>query len=210
MHLAGLWKMGLPENLLWTSDSCPTGNKRNSGVAPSWPWASVDGGIYFNLRTAWSNVDRPLRPRVLEATIEHYGDPFGQIIRGSIIIQGLMLKVILSPPNEYERFNFKARPATYSRTLIYWDYQHAAAEYGNIPLFFLVIAAERDNNGNLRPKGLMLHPTNEHRGQYHRVGVIKYAKPMGDFIAFLRSTERLEEGFYRSFDPELGYEIEII
>lgn len=50
-YLAGMWKIGLPRELLWVTRPSGPGNSppRRSPVyrAPSWSWASIDGGINY-------------------------------------------------------------------------------------------------------------------------------------------------------------------
>jgi hypothetical protein len=50
-YLAGLWKIGLPRDLLWVTKPSGPGSPppRRSTVyrAPSWSWASIDGGIDY-------------------------------------------------------------------------------------------------------------------------------------------------------------------
>ncbi len=58
MHLAGLWKTDLREQLRWryTLDpSCPDDKQHNrsrtlSYYAPTWSWASFDGAVYTDSR----------------------------------------------------------------------------------------------------------------------------------------------------------------
>ncbi|KAF6789082.1 heterokaryon incompatibility protein [Colletotrichum sojae] len=82
-YLAGMWKEHLAHQLLWTVAG--KRRQRPSWRAPTWSWASVDGGAYY--RTYWYH-DTFLREakhyvQVLDVWTTSVGpDPFGQVSNG--------------------------------------------------------------------------------------------------------------------------------
>ena len=95
-YLAGLWQDTLFEDLFWhkrpaTSTSLPRPAKYR---APSWSWASVDGGVEAAL-SKWKTSDKQsgrceiVRCEVILANTQL---PFGQVTAGTLVIRATLVK----------------------------------------------------------------------------------------------------------------------
>jgi hypothetical protein len=93
-YIAGLWKTDLPICLLWHVTGSSTPSRPVEWRAPSWSWASVDGGVgFFNERYQFS-----FRPhvRIEECVSEPVSvDPFGKVRKAKIRIAGDLVPVTL-------------------------------------------------------------------------------------------------------------------
>ncbi|OTB09368.1 hypothetical protein M426DRAFT_18015 [Hypoxylon sp. CI-4A] len=88
IYLAGLWKHDMPGNLLWR----PTMQKPRQVFpyrAPSWSWASLDGGIFFMFSRA-----RPHIVDIIGAEMKPPGiDGAGELKAGVLTLRGHVVKV---------------------------------------------------------------------------------------------------------------------
>jgi len=100
-YKAGIWLKDLPQGLLWYTPR-PDATKASPYVAPSWSWASISSGPYYDLRLLEDltpNEDlihlfgpRP-KPRGVATVLDIeltmcQEDPFGQIESGFMRLQG--------------------------------------------------------------------------------------------------------------------------
>ncbi|AEO65242.1 uncharacterized protein THITE_35556 [Thermothielavioides terrestris NRRL 8126] len=103
-YLAGLWKSGLIEGLLWHKaqpgrDITPTPEY----VAPSWSWASVIGPLQFPIYTWYTQrafwkakmADfEPLAEYVRHSTVNRDADPYGRLAEGYLVLKAPLLPVL--------------------------------------------------------------------------------------------------------------------
>jgi hypothetical protein len=90
-YLAGLWKMGLAQGLLWTKSH--PGQKLANFRAPSWSWASCNGSVRF----AYGHRDREeSQITILKAECMLQGiDAFGEVSGGFLHIYGRVMPAML-------------------------------------------------------------------------------------------------------------------
>ncbi|KUJ17720.1 HET-domain-containing protein [Mollisia scopiformis] len=82
-YLAGLWRGQIEEQLCWRRHHSKPIIKRPTWRAPSWSWASIDGGVGWY--QPQSKVLETQYAHVLDANTTLYGkDPFGQVAGGTI------------------------------------------------------------------------------------------------------------------------------
>ena len=93
-YLAGLWKIDLPICLLWYVTGSPPPSRPEEWRAPTWSWASIDGGVgFFNERYQFSFKSHV---RVGECFCDPMSvDPFGKVRKARIKIVGDLVPVIL-------------------------------------------------------------------------------------------------------------------
>jgi len=89
IYLAGLWYYSLKKDLCWwgsASKLIPSLHRPKQYRAPSWSWASLDGGIFF-----YSVSDKTTSPHleILDASTQVAGrNPLGQVSSGSLRLRG--------------------------------------------------------------------------------------------------------------------------
>jgi hypothetical protein len=90
IYLAGFWRNGFAEELLWYPAALAKDPRHNDlqapmrWRAPSWTWASVDGAVKF-----WSYFDEDLDIEVVDASPGVKGiDPYGEVAYGSATLHG--------------------------------------------------------------------------------------------------------------------------
>jgi hypothetical protein len=82
VYLAGLWKEDIEDQLCWSSLKA---QKRPAYRAPSWSWASVDGGVSYH--SSQEGVLEERYAHLVDAKMDLLGlDPFGQVSSGEIRI----------------------------------------------------------------------------------------------------------------------------
>lgn len=92
-YLAGLWSYRLRESLLWKCLDAEQSKGRNTDVAPSWSWASMNAKCEFNLPMAFQIVDS--LAEVLEAIVSPVTPThlFGRVLSGGMVrIRGPLLR----------------------------------------------------------------------------------------------------------------------
>jgi hypothetical protein len=94
-YLAGLWSKSLARNLLWhvVGDSVHTRSK--VWRAPTWSWASMDGGVNYFERFHHHVFDSAVE--IVDAQCTPLSaDHFGQVSSGFILLTGRLVKVSLA------------------------------------------------------------------------------------------------------------------
>jgi hypothetical protein len=81
-YLAGLWRRQIEEQLCWRLWNSKSSAKRPPWRAPTWSWASVDGGVGW--RPTQENILETKHAHVLDASTTKEHDPFGQVTSGVI------------------------------------------------------------------------------------------------------------------------------
>ncbi|KAI1442724.1 HET-domain-containing protein [Annulohypoxylon stygium] len=100
-YLAGIWQQELPKALLWEMagvDSC----RHELYHAPSWSWASIDGGIILSRGSLFPDAD--ILASVLDAWVTpvNRGDETGEVSDGMITLAGIFIIANLCPLSEFD------------------------------------------------------------------------------------------------------------
>ena len=92
-YIAGLWKDHIATELLWYVDLDTVSSRQKQYRAPSFSWASVDGGI---VPGEWQKDDVLIE--VQEAvTATETSNPFGSVESGLLRVRGTLKRAFLSP-----------------------------------------------------------------------------------------------------------------
>ena len=92
-YIAGLWKEHIATELLWYVDLDTVGSRQKQYRAPSFSWASVDGGI---VPGGWQKDDVLIEVEEAVAATET-SNPFGSVENGHVRVRGTLKRVGLSP-----------------------------------------------------------------------------------------------------------------
>lgn len=88
-YLAGLWNHSLLEGLLWVAR---TPGRINPYVAPTWSWASVQGGVYLKDHS-WVDDDPVCRYTVIDCHVSTMdGDQFSRVLDARLEIEAAALQ----------------------------------------------------------------------------------------------------------------------
>jgi hypothetical protein len=91
-YLAGLWLEGLWYTLSWYRHERERTERPKDYIAPSWSWASINAGVNWLIQLPSTYIKR--RVEILEAVVEHVGDPFGQVSHGWISVTGPLVEKV--------------------------------------------------------------------------------------------------------------------
>lgn len=87
-YMASLWEQNMLHDLMWSTKATEWACRPPEWRAPSWSWASVDSTITYGNITADS---RPLATvRDCKSTMKYPAAPFGEVVSGSIELQGFL------------------------------------------------------------------------------------------------------------------------
>jgi hypothetical protein len=95
-YLAGLWLEGLWYTLSWYRYRKENTERPKDYIAPSWSWASINAAVNWLIQLPGIYIKK--RVEIIDAAVEHIGDPFGQVSHGWIRVTGLLVENI-SPSN---------------------------------------------------------------------------------------------------------------
>ncbi|KIW32244.1 uncharacterized protein PV07_03804 [Cladophialophora immunda] len=96
-YIAGLWREGLPLDLLWTINAeliTETSQGPKSWKAPSWSWASVEGAVHsdgYQTMVLTSSAGPPVEQlEILDIDISprEVANPFGELTRANLHVRG--------------------------------------------------------------------------------------------------------------------------
>jgi Heterokaryon incompatibility protein (HET) len=89
-YCAGLWRNDLLNGLAWTAAGDKT--RPSAYRAPSWSWASIDGGVCYDPRPRTSKIDLVQLTKVVSCEIQplHPTAPFGEVQAGTIELRGVV------------------------------------------------------------------------------------------------------------------------
>jgi hypothetical protein len=194
-YLAGLWKFDLRVDLLWRMAG--SGSRPATYRAPSWSWASVDGGVYFHSADKRDVARKNLVATVLEAHITPASDPLGPVKGGHLTLQGPLLKINLSDPDTSLPGDTSLRKLRMGTTTFssgtgfeeVLDHEPLYSEWptGGKTLCFACFTTTPDPQiGNeLESAGLVVERTGDGPGVYRRVGWLRvfHESPAGALFA---------------------------
>ncbi|KAF7505044.1 hypothetical protein GJ744_001498 [Endocarpon pusillum] len=171
-YLAGLWKSGLPQSLLWYTNrpSYPILQYR----APSWSWASIDGEITYAAIYRGSIV-----AEVLASTVSTNDGSFGPVTDGSLLMKGFVWRAARILP----RLRGSCISADkYCRSIpsavnvhVFWDVVRGSSDSVVFQdnFFFLPVVMREWGTEYMDLCGLVLEPTQDVKGRFRRVGSFK-------------------------------------
>ena len=107
---AGLWQSSMLLELTWVPARAwgsPTAKFKRPEVyrAPSWSWASIEGGISYDDDLLFDGTDlRNLKCSFIscETKLRSEGSPFGEVLSSSLTLKGLLRQAWLMPGNNGE------------------------------------------------------------------------------------------------------------
>lgn len=107
-YFAGMWRLWLPQSLLWVTDLKTAQKHRPRQYrAPSWSWASVDSTVSSREYTLFSNNGGRVAS-VASVVVTHLtGDDTGQVVSGALTLRGKLVRVLLEKSTEkrwYQRY----------------------------------------------------------------------------------------------------------
>lgn len=106
-YYAGLWQSSLLWQLTWVTACSWNSDARNTRPkvyrAPSWSWASVDGGLFYDTVLLEEDNEQTLyRCDLLscETSSRSPDLPFGEVLAGSLKLQGVLRQAWLKPTSK--------------------------------------------------------------------------------------------------------------
>lgn len=107
-YVAGLWEDTLFEDLFWNKPPGIVGAPLPRPApyrAPSWSWASVDGGVTAALKR-WTGDGNPkMRGRcevlACDVTLADPTFPYGMVTGGTLVIRAALVSALLDPSTEH-------------------------------------------------------------------------------------------------------------
>lgn len=170
-YLAGLWRRHLVPELLWYCLDTRTGDRKTIPKrplqyrAPSWSWASTDGGGLHKSPTHGDHLISILNAHVTPVTT----DVTGQIKDGYIRLRGCLVQVLIG--NDMIIVNGKNLGLGVQ---VYPDVPRKSA-LG--PVYALPVLREMAN-GPPWIIGLFLQSTGKRQGEYYRQGFWRVRRPL--------------------------------
>jgi hypothetical protein len=179
-YLAGMWKIGLPRELLWVTKPSAPGSPppRRSPVyrAPSWSWASIDGEIGYNFPGAIG--EDPISSIERVEVIGSVGEVTSSLLRIRGKLRAAMPvrdEMIRQESSTYQDdvgsdiIYLKARPYTEQ---IFIDDED---EYNNYSkdIHVLPISRRTPTAGSVESECICLILVKKEVGQLHRIGLCK-------------------------------------
>ncbi|KLU90181.1 hypothetical protein MAPG_09145 [Magnaporthiopsis poae ATCC 64411] len=183
-YFAGMWAYRLRSALLWLAD--PPSTRRTRNIAPSWSWASLEGGVQMTI------------PEWCEGLVEILGvdsnpasssQPFGSVTGGTIRLRGPLVKATLvriSPnawdidflPDQQQKKEMAEvlDDPTISRklvTTVRWDEEDMRDMARSVDVYFAPFEAGLNPRGVLQVRGLLLLPVYQQTGQFRRIGAFE-------------------------------------
>ncbi|KAJ0116230.1 Heterokaryon incompatibility protein [Diaporthe amygdali] len=151
--VAGLWRTKLISELAWYRDNTQLGSRPQGYRAPTWSWASIDGGVFF-LPQSQLDVDYV---QILEIDCQYVDDnTMGRIRHAHIRVRGYLFQISL-----------QKRPDDKFATVLHLD---TLADLTRSEYFFLPLIVDKLNGLS----GLLLEPISEGPGGiYQRIGMLQ-------------------------------------
>ena len=234
-YMAGHWREDLPRSLLWSVQHGRSFPDR----APSWSWARWDGPIeIFTSHTNPSNLGPSFYTRITATGPEDDIDPFVSVKSRSLSLQGPLtvfnftdkskqqpkIERPIGLPMGWPVGRPTAKPTApfdIPAWILNWDDQSSRTISADQQYYALYICGEPSIFYSTN--GLVLIPTGLKRGQFERVGSFKiqvssdenwstdYVPVMGEAVlAHCMDPSKIPEDMHTSFDPEYGFEVELV
>jgi Heterokaryon incompatibility protein (HET) len=178
-YLAGIWRQGLPMSLLWRT--LPMAIPAQQYRAPSWSWASIDGEIAND-----HDIPHQVVCELLLSTVTATGGSFGPVIEGLLMIKGFLCDASLVASTLQSQHTCGESLCPYNEIntgmKIFLDESRGFLSIPPVPngLFFLLVGFDGELPLGKTPQqrfwssaGLILKPTQNVKGRFHRVGVFK-------------------------------------
>lgn len=181
-YLAGLWRDTLVHDLQW--DVREEARRSQNYRAPSWSWASIDGGVAYNIPSIrYGLVD--IRQASTQALTD---DPTGEIIDARLVLSGILREVTLkgegSGPSYWIGNTPEGSGPGYwiGNTPIYCRFDtHEDSELQDIHCISLAVGTS--------VKGLLLRRSANDDRTYHKVGTFETKRldslPLEDLVNVL-------------------------
>jgi len=105
-YLAGIWEASLSNGLSWRGYSRTQNRYSQDYIAPSWSWASYNGGVCLNI----TEIFYELLMKIHSCSVNHVSDsPFGIVSGGELVLEAPFRqlqpnewKAVYSPKFEFE------------------------------------------------------------------------------------------------------------
>ncbi|SJL14218.1 uncharacterized protein ARMOST_17674 [Armillaria ostoyae] len=161
-YLTGLWEHQLPRTLLWFNRRKLERHRREGHRyrAPSWSWASMDGGIFMGLCV---NEDILCSVVRCEVVATWQGNPYGKVVDGELVLDVILQPAVWEPVVVGSEEGHLFDPQTDS----------AKAEDYKRPRLL------GDRIGDVMPDAI--EPISEARGDVH-LALVKLLQQAGDFV----------------------------
>ncbi|PVH79039.1 HET-domain-containing protein [Cadophora sp. DSE1049] len=98
-YLAGMWRTELERNLLWSVDN--KFRRPREYRAPSWSWASVDGGINIPKRSSDAKDEFEIDVLCV-STQKKSADEMGQVLGGALKVRGPLMTCFVQRTEDFE------------------------------------------------------------------------------------------------------------
>lgn len=171
-YFAGLWEGSLPRDLAWT----PMSSVRLEGdggmlTAPSWSWASREGGLFFD------DAAEPIVAELLQAetTLASATNPLGRVLGAKVVVRGPHLRTDGTGGVSVARYPRDDRPGDMRVEYMYGK-EAAIIFYGDGPEGMdhvvdkqhLLMICGRSNEANRLMHGIVVLETGE-QGVFWRI-----------------------------------------
>jgi hypothetical protein len=184
-YYAGLWRNDLNRGLMWHCQFPSTDlRRRETLVAPTWSWASVEGSISFVALSYETYAHELIDVVDVHAIPEQTENPFGNLTTGRLRLRGRPLKICLPTVNSmYHDLHDCLR--------VFWDEpQDATARYKNFVILPVGACKAMATSSELvlfsaLILGLTETPTNERvylntDCVFRRIGWVEYVYPFDE------------------------------
>lgn len=217
-YLAGLWKAQLEEQLCWRRFQSNPTDQRPPWRAPTWSWASMDGGVAW--RPLQNGILETKYAHVLEArTVKRGADPFGQITSGVVrlacsgmVVGHLTQSHYTSKQGSKESETMMMLSSSTEQVFpITLDCLVDGQLSNDWPIHLLPILGGRtglrhgvskdvdEYIDEMMIEGVVLRATQENKGEFIRIGGFSYTKGTWPGTSSFRTEDELYEPFLESF-----------
>ncbi|KAL6248595.1 hypothetical protein RBB50_004850 [Rhinocladiella similis] len=208
-YLAGLWKNGLVEQLLWVvaTEAEPGAVRTSEYRAPSWSWASIDGEVHLETPTLQRLQEAMVEVLDADTTPLVRDDRFGLIESGTIRLKGILAHAQVSE----QTVTINTRSAFINGEIVQlptppklMTRHFLGTTHANIVLDRMALSPGDYFHCLLfsHRRGLLLRPTFKKRGQFQRCGFFAILVDLnpeepGCFLDLCRATY-LDESLYEA------------
>ena len=186
-YLAGMWKPHLLTELLWErSDHGDAHCTSDLYIAPTWSWASLNGAVSDPGRLSIP-AESQRHSEVLDAQVTPVDDAFGPVKAGSLTLRTWLCQIdIQSPEKRYSRtitqepgwrlLAINGIAVSYAATI---SIDRPSPEMGRFSVLlsfdFIPIRSVIQFDRQVSLRGILLQGTGKKRGQYYRLGVLRFS-----------------------------------